>query len=128
MSNTSNVNFHRLVRTPTGNTAPLGEKFDTKHTRSHRVERYSGPEYFQTQGEKVNAVIESRLGQRNPEHERGVTRNTRSNAHEVTDMRYNLGGGKRKSRGKRTKKGKKANKKSVNKRKSAKKGRKSRKH
>lgn len=124
MNNTRNVNFNRLVRTPTGNTASLEGKFDTKHTSSNIVERYSGEDYFQTSDEKANAVIESRLGERNTEYGRDVIMNTRKNAEEKTGMRYNLGGGKRKSRGKRTKKG---NKKSANKRKSVKKGRKSRK-
>ena len=143
----TNVRFNPLVRTPTGNTAGLGEEFDNKYTRSHRIERYDGPEHFQTQREKNLAEFNVyRLGSRRPGHSTETIRNTEENRREVNsgEMRaranfgdrsrvyYNpdgvLGGGKRKSRGKRTKKGKKANKKSVNKRKSAKKGRKSRKH
>ena len=141
-----NVHFNQLVRTPTGNKADLEGEFDTKFTRSHRVDRYNGPEHFQTPREKDLAAFKvERLGSRSPGHSIETIRNTEENRREVNsnDMRgranfgdrsrvYNpdevLGGGKRKSRGKRTKKGKKANKKSANKRKSAKKGRKSRKH
>jgi hypothetical protein len=141
----TNVRFDPLKRTPTGDRADIGEKFDTKHTRSHRVIGYRGPDHFLTEREKDLARLKVEHGFRRPERSAETLRNTWENRREVfsPDMRIRAnfgdrsqlyersdqsGGGKRKSRGKRTKKGKKANKKSANKRKSAKKGRKSRKH
>ena len=125
-NNSRGVNFNPLVRTLTGNTAPLEEEFARKHTSDPRKQRYS-TDHFQTREERHNAKYETAYGARPVQYPVRTIMNTRKNAEEKTGMRYNLGGGKRKSRGKRTKKGKKGNKKSANKRKSVKKGRKSRK-
>ena len=127
-SNRRGVNFNPLIRTLTGNTAPLEGDFAKKHTGDPRKKRYSGPDHFQTREERHNAHTETAYGLREAEHSDSTIKRTHKNAIETHDMRERLGGGKRKSRGKRPKKGKKANKKSANKRKSVKKGRKSRKH
>ena len=121
-NNSRGVSFNPLARTLTGDTADLGEKFARKHTSDPQTQGYS-TDHFQTREERHNAKYETAYGARPVQYPVRTIMNTRKNAEKKTGMRYNLGGGKRKSRGKRTKKGKKANK-----RKSAKKGRKSRKH
>lgn len=113
------VKFNPVKRTSTNNEALLEDPFDRKFTTDKLALR--GP--TQTDIERSNAIQESRW-EGSVRHPYRTYKNTQKNAKEEHDMRYRIGGRKRKSRGKRTKKGKKANKKSANKKRSVKKGKK----